>query len=132
MRKLALCLAFLTVVMSALPILAQDDDDGDEEESAWGEYGGEVGNRYLIGLNSLITFPADPVMSTAEPDSEFDNLPLAVVTKYPVGFLQGTLLGAFRASAGLLDLVFAPLTPFKELSPEPRYLVFADAQHEEY
>jgi hypothetical protein len=137
MRKLALWLAFLFTLSLALPVLAQDDDEGydadeEQEPSALGEYGSDVENRFLIGLNSLITFPADPVMSTVEPAEEFDDLPLASATKYPVGFLQGTLLMAFRASTGLLDVAFAPLTPMTMLSPEPRYMVFPNAEHDEY
>lgn len=136
MRKLALWLVFLFMLTLALPVLAQDDDDfADDEEqepSALGEYGSEVGNRFLVGLNSLITLPADPFVSTFEPAAEFDDLPLAVVTKYPVGLAQGVLLGAFRGCTGALDIAFAPLTPMTMLSPEPRYMVFSDAEHDEY
>jgi hypothetical protein len=106
--------------------------DTEEEDSAFAEYGKSVGNRYLMGLNSLITFPADPVMSTVQPADEFDALPLAPATKYPVGFVQGTMLSMYRASMGTLDLLFAPLTPMKMLSPEPRYMIFPDVTHEEY
>ena len=110
-----------------------DFDFGDEEEeSGFAAWGSATGNRYLIGVNSMATFLADPVMSAAEPDSEFDELPGATVTKYPVGFVQGTLLGTFRACAGLLDVLLAPLTPFRMLSPEPRYLLFENAEHEEF
>ncbi|MGH0032372.1 MAG: hypothetical protein ACQGVC_21480 [Myxococcota bacterium] len=157
MRKLALWLVFLLTFAPASAVFADDeeesadtaaveeeadfedeDDDwddfdfGDEEESGFAAYGSSVGNRYLIGINSFATFLADPVMSTAEPDEEFDELPGATVTKYPVGFFQGTLLGAYRATTGVLDVVLAPLTPFKMLSPEPRYLLFENAEHEEY
>jgi hypothetical protein len=135
MRKLALWLAFLSTLALAWPALAQDDDFEEEEEdepSAFAEYGSEVGNRFLIGLNSLITFPADPVMSAVEPAEEFDELPGATVTRYPAGFLQGSLLMAYRASMGLLDVTLAPVTQMKMLSPEPRYLVFSEAEHDEY
>ena len=149
MRKLALWLSFLLVGTFATPGLAEEDDAEkkssapeivsplvpeleEEEDSGFAEYRSAVGNRYLIGLNSFITFPADPVMSTVSPDEGFDELPLASATKWPVGFFQGTLLMAYRASMGVLDLCFAPLTPMRMLSPEPRYLLFANAEHEEY
>lgn len=103
-----------------------------EDDSALAEWSKSVGNRYLMGLNSLITFPADPVMSTVQPAEELDELPLAPATRYPVGFVQGTMLSMYRASMGALDLLFAPLTPMKMLSPEPRYMIFPDVTHEEY
>ena len=133
MRKLALWLAFLLTCGLALPAMAEDDDfEEDEEESAFSEYAAEVSNRYQIGLTSFVTFPADPVLSTMEPDEEFDRLPGAVVTKWPVGFFQGTMLMVYRAYMGTLDLLFAPLTPMKMLSPEPRIILFEDAEHDEY
>ncbi len=133
MRKLALWLAFLLASTLAMPALAEDGDDFDEEEMGpFAEYASTVGNRFLIGLNSVITFPADPVMSTIAPDEEFDELPWAVVTKWPVGFFQGSMLMLYRAYTGVLDLTFAPLTPVMMLSPEPRYLLFPDAEHDEY
>ncbi len=136
MRKLALWLAFLLTCGLALPALAQDDDefedDEEEEVGAWGEYGAEVSNRYQIGLTSFATFLADPVLSTMEPDDEFDELPLASVTKYPVGFGQGLMLMTYRCYMGILDLLFAPLTPMRMLSPEPRIVLFENAEHDEY
>ncbi len=130
MRKLALWLAFLLATTLAVPSWAQDDDD--EESGPLAEYASTVGNRFLIGLNSVITFPADPVMSTIEPDPDFDELPLAVVTKWPVGFAQGSMLMFYRAYTGILDLTFAAFTPMVMLSPEPRYLLFENAEHDEY
>ena len=114
-----------------MPALAQDGDD-EEEPGPLAEYASTVANRYLIALNSVITFPADPVMSAIQPDEEFDELPLAVVTKWPVGFFQGSMLMIYRAYTGVLDLTFAPITPVMMLSPEPRYLLFPDAEHDEY
>ena len=89
-------------------------------------------NRYKIGLTSFVTFPADPVLSTYEPDEEWEDLPLSVVTKWPVGLVQGTLLGAYRATGGVFDLIFAPVTPMKMTSPEPRWELFEGAEHEEF
>ncbi len=104
----------------------------EESATAWREYGSSVGTRYLVGLNSLATFPADPVMGAVKPREEFDELPLAAGTKYVVGFLQGSMLSIYRATMGAFDVVFAPLTPMKLLSPEPRYMIFPDVEHPEY
>lgn len=90
-------------------------------------------NRAKVGLNSLITFPADPVMDTVKPRDEFDELPLADYgPKYVAGLGTGTMLGIYRASTGVFDVVFAPLTPMKMLSPEPRYMIFPDTEHPEF
>jgi hypothetical protein len=145
MRKLVLCFAFPVSTMLSLPALAQDGDSGSERgrpvirtplvpaDDDDGEgYGDAVNNRLQIGLNSVITFPADPVMSTYQPDEEWNDLPFSVVTKYPVGFFQGTLLMLHRATAGTFDLLMAPVTPMRMVSPEPRFLLFPNAEHEEY
>lgn len=103
-----------------------------DAESWWAEYGKSVGNRYMVGLNSLITFPADPVMDTVKPREEFDELPLANYgPKYLAGLGTGVMLSLYRAGTGAFDVVFAPLTPMKVLSPEPRYMLFP-AEHPEF
>jgi hypothetical protein len=71
-------------------------------------------------------------MSTVKPAEEFDKLPGAAVTKYPVGFGAGTMLSVYRLGMGAMDILFAPLTPMKMLSPEPRYMIFPDVTHDEY
>jgi len=111
---------------------AAEEAEAEETAAAWKEYGNSVGTRYLVALNSLVTFPADPVMGTVSPREEFDELPLSVATKYPVGFVQGSMLSVYRAVMGTFDVVFAPLTPMKMLSPEPRYMIFPDVEHPEY
>lgn len=104
----------------------------EEAESWWAEYGKSVGNRYMIGLNSLITSPADPVMDTVKPRDEFDQLPLADYgPKYVAGLGTGVMLSIYRASTGVFDVLWAPLTPMKVLSPEPRYMLFP-ATHPEF
>jgi hypothetical protein len=95
-------------------------------------YVGSVGNRLLIGVNSLLTFPADPVASALDPLEEFAQLPGGGVSQHFVGLGQGALLGAYRASMGALDIVFSPITPVVMLSLEPRYLLFKGAEHEVY
>jgi len=117
--------------------VGKPDAAEEAQESAWSdfgkgfvEYGKSVGNRFLVGVNSLVTFPADPVMDTIKPRDEFNKLPLAAGTKYIAGFGQGVLLGAYRAGMGVFDVVMAPLTPMKELSPEPRWMIFPGVEPE--
>lgn len=117
--------------------VGQPDAAEEARQNAWSdfgkgfaEYGKSVGNRFLVGINSLVTFPADPVMDTVKPREEFNKLPLAAGTKYIAGFGQGLLLGAYRAGMGVFDVVMAPLTPMKELSPEPRWMIFPGVQPE--
>src|SRR5262249_45055987 len=110
--------------------VGQPDTVEEAKENAWSEYGKSLGNRFLVGVNSLVTFPADPVMDTVKPREEFNKLPLAAGTKYIAGFGQGVLLGAYRAGMGVFDVVMAPLTPMKELSPEPRWMIFPGVEPE--
>lgn len=124
--------AVLLATLLAVPAWSQDDED--EEPGEFAQYASRVQNRFLMGVNSLITWPADPVMGAVDPREEFDELPVAVVSKRIVGLLQGTLLGAYRAGTGALDVVFAPITPMRMLSAEPRYQLFESegVEHEWY
>jgi hypothetical protein len=83
-------------------------------------YFGNVANSFLTGLNSVVTAPADPVMSVVSPLEEFEELPAGAVTGRIVGVFQGALLFTYRVCMGTLDMAFSPF-PFKTLSPEPRY-----------
>ena len=135
MRKPAFWLVFVCCMALALPVLAQgvyDDAGEDADQGAFAAWGSEVGNRFLMGANGFVTFPADPAMGTVEPREEFEELPLAVVSKRVAGLLQGTLLGAYRLGMGTLDMLFAPVTPMRMLSPEPRYMLFSDVEHDWY
>jgi hypothetical protein len=133
MRTLAPWLVFVLLTTLALPALAQGQyDDDEEEQSGFEAYRSSVGNRFLMGVNGLITFPADPAMATVQPREEFDELPLAFASKRVVGLLQGILLGAYRLGTAPLDMLFAPLTPMRMLSPEPRFMLFPNVEHEWY
>lgn len=128
-------LVALCLVALALPAAAQEDfgdweDDGDDG-GGFMDYASAVGNRASMGANSLLTFPADPVMGLVTPREEFDELPAWPVSTYAVGLVQGTLLGAYRVGMGTLDLAFSWLTPLKMLSPAPRYNV-TGAEHDRY
>ena len=137
MRPLAWWLVMLLTLCLAVPAVADDDDDWDDDEdfeeegATWDEYWEEVGNRALMGVTSLATFPGDPPMEFAFPQDEWDDLPLSIVTGRVVGLCQGVLLSTYRAGMGTMDLVFAPVTPLRMLSPEPRWN-FWDLEHDEY
>jgi len=128
-------LVALCIVALALPVAAQEDwgdwEDDSDAGSGFGEYASDVGNRASMGANSLITFGADPFVAAVFPREEFHELPMWPVLTYPVGLVQGTLLAAYRAGMGTLDLAFSWLTPLRMLSPEPRYNV-TGAQHDRY
>ena len=135
-RRIALVISFAALASLAVPAFGQDDDwedweDDEESGFSFAEYAPEVKNRFLIGLNSLITWPADPVMTTLEPEKQYDRLPSALI-KWPAAVGQGILLGVYRAVMGTLDIVFAPLTSMKMLSPEPRFMLFEGVEHDEY
>jgi hypothetical protein len=113
-------------------VVQPDPEEEAEYRQAWAEYGKSVGNRYLVGLNSLITFPADPVMDTVKPREEFDELPLAAGTKYFAGLGTGIMLSMYRAGMGVFDVLWAPITPMKMMSPEPRWMIFPGVEHDEF
>ena len=123
---LGISVALLAAAVLASPAWADDDD----EPSAFEEYLSDTKNTFLTGLNGVYTMPADPVMSTIEPLEEYRDLPGSVVTSHAFGLFQGTIMGLYRASMGVLDMVFAPL-PFVTLSPEPRYVGVPGFEYEE-
>ena len=87
-------------------------------------------NTFLTGVNGLITMPADIVMETVDPIEEFQGLPRGEVTSRPFGLIHGLVFSLYRATTGMLDMVFAPF-PFVVLSPEPRYAVVPGFEYEE-
>jgi hypothetical protein len=132
-----LALLLLSLVV-AFPAAAQDDWDDDSDDGggdrfeALNEYGDAMGNRFLVGLNSWLTFPADPILGLVTPRAEFSDLPGAVITKYPVGLMQGVLLSGYRVVMGFADMTLFWLTPMVMMSPEPHYMLFPGVEHTEY
>ncbi len=96
------------------------------------EYAGNVTAKAKTGLNGLVTFPADLVMATAAPREEFEEMPGGVALRFPLGLVQGTLLGAWRAVSGVWDLSFCWFTSMELVSPEPRFDLFAGGDGEEF
>jgi len=83
-------------------------------------------NNLMAGINGLATFPFDPIASAVEPPDAFEEMAGAPVTPMIVGFFQGTLLGMYRLTMGVLDIAFFPFWIFPTLSPEARYDLFND------
>jgi hypothetical protein len=93
------------------------------------QYGRDVGNSFLAGVNGLITWPADPVMLAVRPTDEMRAMPGGVVTGPVTGFLAGTLQGVYRMVTGAFDVALCPLTFFPMFSPEPRYKLIPGWEH---
>jgi len=78
---------------------------------------GENGvDQALLGLNGILTSPADPIMGAIEGTS-FVSTP--VVTNV-AGFFTGCLAAVERAVLGVIDIP-AAVTPLTALSPPARF-----------
>lgn len=116
MRQHIITLALLASIAFATSAAADMAEFGE----SLGEYFSSTGSHFLTGLNSVITAPADPVMSVVTPPEEYETLPASVVSARFFGMMQGTIMFAYRTGMGALDMVLAPI-PIAILSPEPRY-----------
>ena len=77
--------------------------------------------NFVVGLNGVLTAPADPVNGLIDPPSEYDGLFMAPVTAPLAGFLSGTALGLYRAASGVVDMVLTPLWVLPPASPTARF-----------
>ena len=133
MRRLVFLLTALLALTFALPALAQVEDVEEYQEYERGQWITELteANRALAGLNGLITWPADPVMMVVHVSEAFEEAPLAPVTGRLLGLGGGLLLGVFRLTMGVLDIVFQPIPYMPMLSPVPRYKVIPGFVHDD-
>ena len=108
---------------------AQDDEEEEEEPSAFVEFLKERGNNAAIGLNGIITFPADPVMFAIEGPDVLEGwwAPPA----HAVGFFAGLLQGVYRVMMGAIDIPFALIPKMPMLSPLPRYKALPFVLHDD-
>ncbi len=130
MRRLALVLTALLLFAFGLPALAQVEEVEEYEPGVWYEDFPEA-TRALGGLNGLITWPADPVMMVVRVSPVFEDAPLAPVTGRFLGLGAGLMLGVYRLTMGVLDIVFQPIPFMPTLSPVPRYKVIPWFVHED-
>jgi hypothetical protein len=151
MRRSVIALAFLLTLSLAAAAGAEEED---EEPGVFTEFGIEVKNHFLGGLNGVITFPADPVMMTVDPPETLRELPGGKVTGPFLGFFAGMLQGVYRVTMGALDMALAPtlglafvpyrivervllrsdmdsLSMYPQLSPLWRYKLIPGWEHED-
>ena len=93
------------------------------------DMGVKVGVRFTLTRDNAADF--EPLLDLVEgeriPRFYFSHLNYA--GRGNVNRKRDAALGAARRA---MDILFAPLTPMKMLSPEPRYMIFPDVTHEEY
>ncbi len=143
LRILALLVAMLPIMLLTSAAVADDidaeiveiepydeDEEEDEEPSAFQEYLSSMGNRCVGGLNGIITSPADTFALTAEGPEIFKKLPFASVTGRVAGFGAGILQGIYRLVMGVSDMALAPVPYMPMLGPVPRYK-FLTFEHED-
>ncbi len=128
MRRQVLVLTALLLFVLAPPVLAEVEEY--EEPGEWSEDFMEA-NRALGGLNGIITWPADPVMMVVHVSEAFEDAPLTPVTGRFLGLGGGLLLGVYRLTLGVLDIVFQPVPYMPMLSPVPRYKVISGFVHDD-
>jgi hypothetical protein len=108
---------------------AQVEDEEDEEEpSDWDYYLMSVGERFLTGLNGIVTAPADPPMAAIDPPKALEK---AGYARYPLGFASGILLMGYRTLTGAVDFALCLVPKMPVLSPVPRYQVIPGFEHED-
>jgi len=89
-------------------------------------------NNLIAGINGLLTFPMDPVWSSIDPPDATKGMFGEPVTPHVIGLGHGTLMMAYRATMGVLDIALFPFWVFPTLSPEARYEVFSTSYEIEY
>lgn len=114
MRRLALALIALLSLTLGGAAAAEEED---EEPGAFAEYLVGAGHTILIGLNGVLTSPADPVLATRE------------MEPHALGLAAGLGQMPYRAVMGVLDVALAPVPGFPMLSPLPRFKIFPWALH---
>ena len=83
-----------------------EDDDDEEQENAFVVWAKDGGNRMTVGLNGILTAPADPVMFAIEGDEVFESLPAPEYTGRAVGFCAGVFQMPYRMGMGTFDVAF--------------------------
>jgi hypothetical protein len=89
-------------------------------------------DQALLGLNGVITSPADVVVNTFMGDDRFDlpGFTSNVVTEFVydrvVGLGTGAFMTVYRFTAGVADVGMA-IFPVTNFSPDPRFIVIDGA-----
>jgi hypothetical protein len=85
----------------------------------------------LMGINGVLTFPADPIVDMIFPPEDLEEVPGHAVVGYPLGLVYGTGLGLYRLTSGVIDILLTPLWVVPELSATPRFDVIPFYELEE-
>ncbi len=93
---------------------------------AGAQYWSTVANQAGVGLNGILTAPADPVMSVVQPPKQMIDAPGGRF----LGLFTGTLLSGYRIGMGVFDILLAPL-PSLMMSPVPRFKLIPGIVHDD-
>ena len=116
------------------PAVAEAEASEAEEEGGYelkpiDEWAIDLANRVSIGLNGVLTAPADPVMFSLEGDEIFKEFWMPQVTGRVVGFFVGVCQMPYRAMTGAFDAAFAWAPYLAPVSPVPRFKLLFWAEH---
>ncbi len=134
MARLSPVLAALLLSLSlAVPASAQFFEDEEEEDEthpvvAWAL---DTGNRASVGVNGVLTSPADPVMFALEGQETFESLAYSTYTGPVIGFFAGGFQMPYRILMGTFDTVFCWVPKLYMQSPVPRFTLFPWMEHDE-
>ncbi len=107
---------------------AEAEEEDEEEPSDWAYYLMSVQERFLTGLNGIVTAPADPPMAAIDPPEAIED---AGYARHPLGLASGILLMGYRTLTGTVDFALCLLPKMPVLSPVPRYQVIPGFEHED-
>ncbi len=139
---LALPLVCLLVLPGAAPASDETDPsttenpnrprrEASDQPNSVEEWAKDMGNRASVGLNGLLTAPADPVYFAMEGSEVFSKLPAAKFTGPVVGVFAGVAQMTYRVFTGTFDLAFSWVPYLYMQSPTPRVNVLPWAEHDE-
>lgn len=130
--RLPLALVVLLIaLLSGSLALAQEDDEEEDEPHPFTTWAIDMGNRSSVGLNGILTSPADPVMFALDGQDVFEKLPGSTYTGPVVGFLAGTCQMPYRILMGSFDLAFSWMPFLYMQSPVPRFKLLPWALHDD-
>lgn len=134
MSRFAPALFVLLVALLAAGVAGAqhfEDDEDAEETNAFVEWAQDAGNRSSVGLNGILTWPADPVIFAIDGDEVFEDLWASAYTGRFFGFLAGTFQMPYRILMGSFDLAFAWVPTLYMQSPVPRYKLLPWIEHDD-
>ena len=130
MRRLILTVAVPLLVLIGPPAFAEEEEaQGEYELKPIDEWAIDLANTASIGLNGVLTAPADPVMFAVEGDEVFAELWQPAVTGRVLGFFAGLCQLPYRTMTGVFDMAFAWAPYLAPVSPVPRFKLLVWAEH---